>query len=284
MSKFHLNLLPQFSKALVNSKIQFLIQKFFSFTFGLPGHAASRPTRPPGPRGQQDHSASQPTPPADPLGLSAHATAGLLPPRTGRAPPLPPPAPPRHGRRPSYSLPCFEAATVAPHNPPSSIGRNNTHPSLPEMAATKAPITAAACGFQAPPPPPGPYKRPPPPRSDSAPLTTSLPFSLTPEHAPVEPHRRHHSTLVAPPLRRSPSSGEPRGEFLTPLFPFSAATGEHGQAGAPPRPFSGDFPSALPCVSTVDRPEDFPLQNKSEKLKFSNSWHFCREAPEFLYN
>jgi hypothetical protein len=49
-----------------------------------------------------------------------------------------------------------------------------------------------------------------------------------------------------------------------------------------------------PPSSTVDRPEavvheawtgskDFPLQNKSEKLKFSNSWHFCKEAPEFLY-
>jgi hypothetical protein len=159
----------------------------------------------------------------------------------------------------------------------------------------KAPITAAARGFRPPPPPPGPYKRPPPPQSDSAPLTASLPSSLTPEHAPVEPHRCHHFTLVAPPLRCSPSSGEPRGEFLTPPFPFPAATGEHRQAGAPPRPFSSGFPSASPCGSTVDQPEavvheawtgskDFPLQNKSEKLKFSNSWHFCREAPEFLYN
>jgi hypothetical protein len=50
MSKFLLNLLPQFSKALVNSKIQFLIQKFFSFTSGPFGPAASRPTQPLGPR------------------------------------------------------------------------------------------------------------------------------------------------------------------------------------------------------------------------------------------
>jgi hypothetical protein len=35
MSKFLLNLLLQISKALVNSKIQFLIQKFFFLTFGL---------------------------------------------------------------------------------------------------------------------------------------------------------------------------------------------------------------------------------------------------------
>jgi hypothetical protein len=34
MSKFLLNLLLQIFKALVNSKIQFLIQKFFFHTFG----------------------------------------------------------------------------------------------------------------------------------------------------------------------------------------------------------------------------------------------------------
>jgi hypothetical protein len=51
MSKFLLNHLLQISKALVNSKIQFLIQKFFSFfrtgrprgPFGLwPSHPTSR--------------------------------------------------------------------------------------------------------------------------------------------------------------------------------------------------------------------------------------------------
>jgi hypothetical protein len=36
MSKFLLNLLMQISKALVNSKIRFLIQKFFFFAFGPP--------------------------------------------------------------------------------------------------------------------------------------------------------------------------------------------------------------------------------------------------------
>jgi hypothetical protein len=40
MSKFLLNLLLQISKALVNSKIQFLIQKFFFLTFGPTDHAA----------------------------------------------------------------------------------------------------------------------------------------------------------------------------------------------------------------------------------------------------
>jgi hypothetical protein len=40
MSKFLLNLLLQISKALLNSKIQFLIQKFFFLAFGLADPAA----------------------------------------------------------------------------------------------------------------------------------------------------------------------------------------------------------------------------------------------------
>jgi hypothetical protein len=40
MSKFLLNLLVQISKALVNSKTQFLIQKFFFLTFGPADPAA----------------------------------------------------------------------------------------------------------------------------------------------------------------------------------------------------------------------------------------------------
>jgi hypothetical protein len=40
MSKFLLNLLLQIFKALVNSKIQFLIQKFFFLAFGLADLAA----------------------------------------------------------------------------------------------------------------------------------------------------------------------------------------------------------------------------------------------------
>jgi hypothetical protein len=50
MSKFLLNLLLQISKALVNSKIQFLIQKSFFLAFGaanLAARSASGPTHPP---------------------------------------------------------------------------------------------------------------------------------------------------------------------------------------------------------------------------------------------
>jgi hypothetical protein len=49
MSKFLLNLLVQISKALVNSKLQFLIQKFFFFVFGpanLTAHSAFGPPAP----------------------------------------------------------------------------------------------------------------------------------------------------------------------------------------------------------------------------------------------
>jgi hypothetical protein len=51
MSKFLLNLLPQISKALVNSKIQFLIQKFLFLLFGpadLVAHSAVGPAGPAG--------------------------------------------------------------------------------------------------------------------------------------------------------------------------------------------------------------------------------------------
>jgi hypothetical protein len=50
MSKFLLNLLLQISKALVNSKIQFLIQKSFFLAFSpanLAAHSASGPASPP---------------------------------------------------------------------------------------------------------------------------------------------------------------------------------------------------------------------------------------------
>jgi hypothetical protein len=46
MPKFLLNLFLQIFKALLNSKIQFLFGKEFSFAFGPIGPAASRPARP----------------------------------------------------------------------------------------------------------------------------------------------------------------------------------------------------------------------------------------------
>jgi hypothetical protein len=51
MSKFLLNLPVQISKALVNSKIQFLIQKFFFLALGLADLAAHSAVGPAGPGG-----------------------------------------------------------------------------------------------------------------------------------------------------------------------------------------------------------------------------------------
>jgi hypothetical protein len=51
MSKFLLNLLVQISKALINLKIQFLIQKFFFFAFGPADLAAHSVVGPAGPAG-----------------------------------------------------------------------------------------------------------------------------------------------------------------------------------------------------------------------------------------
>jgi hypothetical protein len=62
MLKFLLNLLIQISKALVNSKIQFLIQKFLFLTFGPADLAA--------------HSAVGPAGPADPFPLAGRNHPG----------------------------------------------------------------------------------------------------------------------------------------------------------------------------------------------------------------
>jgi hypothetical protein len=71
MSKFLPNLLVQISKALVNSKIQFLIQKFFFLTFSPADLAA--------------HSAFGPASPLASLPPQAEATpAGPPSPRVGR--------------------------------------------------------------------------------------------------------------------------------------------------------------------------------------------------------
>jgi hypothetical protein len=144
MSKSLLNLLVQISKALVNSKIKFLIQKkSFFFTFGpatLTGPLGlwpSRPRWPSPPAGQSPaHLASQPLGPrvslayfaedifffdscllfsvpslyslADawaPLVSSIFSTAPAEPSRVTTAPPLPAPPAPHLGMTPSHYRP-----------------------------------------------------------------------------------------------------------------------------------------------------------------------------------
>jgi hypothetical protein len=70
-----------------------------------------------------------------------------------------------------------------PITPPSSIGRSYYPPSLPIMAAMKAPITATAHGSRPPPPPSRPYKRTPTLWWSTSPLL--LPSSITPAPWPL---------------------------------------------------------------------------------------------------
>jgi hypothetical protein len=163
----------------------------------------------------------------------------LAPHRTGRAPP---PA-------------CAAAAPETPcppplvQDPPPSTIKPQPLPSLNQSFTTlKSPFTPPPISPLMPAiivarhPPRAPRKGEPPPRSTlhhSPSPSPPLPHQNTP---PTELRRHHHFTLVARPLRRSSSSGEPRGESPIPPFPFPVAVGEHRQAGAPSRSLSGGFP------------------------------------------
>jgi hypothetical protein len=72
MSKFLLNLLLQISKALLNSKIQFLIRKFFFLAFGPADLAAHSAFSPAGSRWPLlSHRPAQAAPPARTVGVIA---------------------------------------------------------------------------------------------------------------------------------------------------------------------------------------------------------------------
>jgi hypothetical protein len=122
MSRFLLNLLLQISKALVNSKIQFLIQKSFFLAFGsanLAARSASGPASPPAAPSPQ--AKIVPAGPSSPrvgrvfaentFSLSDHAFPSRPPlPRllVNRAPPvrfIPFPAPADHGQKSPAPLP-----------------------------------------------------------------------------------------------------------------------------------------------------------------------------------
>jgi hypothetical protein len=62
MSKFLVNLLVQISKALVNLKMKFLIQKFFFFAFGPANITATRPLAQPAPLAPSSHGLKPPLP------------------------------------------------------------------------------------------------------------------------------------------------------------------------------------------------------------------------------
>jgi hypothetical protein len=187
MSKFLLNLLVQISKALVNSKIQFLIQKFFFFAFGpanLTGPLGLWPSRP------RWHLSSRGPKPSLPAQLARASVAYLWKyvfPFGSRLPSWSPPSrlsvkwapavsfifspmPPNPGcvAGDFHRAAARRAARSAPRMPPShyrppitspSSNRALTHRNEPNYSATKAPCSPAVT-LPSPPrhPFPGPIK------------------------------------------------------------------------------------------------------------------------------
>jgi hypothetical protein len=143
-----------------------------------------------------------------------------------------------HGRPSSRRQSSPSSFTPRPLLPPSNhaLTRRDEPEITRPLNATSSPAVTRLHRLGA--PPLGPYKRPAPPRSDSAPLTVSLSSSLTPKHAPVEPHRRHHFTLVA---RRSvalrapvsPVVSSPRHHFPSRPPPVSSGKPEHHPGRSP---------------------------------------------------
>jgi hypothetical protein len=191
VSKLLLNLLVQISKALVNSKIQFLFRKDF-FSASVPiSPAAYRPIRP-----------FSPTRPPW-LHSSSFAYAGRAPPPPRTPPHRPPPAPWSGPDWSSSSLPPFYLAAFPPPHSlfisiEDTIYRHRTaYPSHLRL-------------------PPGPIKGDENPRP-SLPLFPSLLGSRAPSFALVvsssrcssSPPSRHLSTFARAPVRPEPGSPFP---------------------------------------------------------------------------
>jgi hypothetical protein len=154
MSKFLLNLHVQIFKALVNSKIQFSIQNFFFFAFGLAdlaAHSASGPAGPHWPLFSRRPSilgafSLSTTDAWAPLVRPVFSTASADPGRESSAPPLPASPVPRLGCRQVFTAP----SSFPPLTPfkPSLNGLNGySSPSLlrpppPPPAPSPGPIKA----------------------------------------------------------------------------------------------------------------------------------------------
>jgi hypothetical protein len=219
MSKFFLNLLLQISKALVNSKIQFLIQKFFFLTFGPADLAAhSLISLSSGPW----LSAPSPT--------SSRPSLPSSPPLPGhRAPPSSAPrVPPSH----------YHLAFIFPPLIPLLNPHQSSMALKPLTPALTPPTTPPRCS-------PDPYKRRAPPPEFTAPLPASLRFSPR-SSLPLTEHRHlWFCTAIARPPRCRPSSSEALAELPVLSSLYCAPAGElwcTGVAGGrtlvsvPPRP------------------------------------------------
>jgi hypothetical protein len=296
MSKFLLNLLLQISKALVNSKIQFLIQKFFFLTFGpadLAAHSAFGPARlltslPP---------QAETAPAGPPSPHVGRVFTGIRFPFWFAPSELPP--------LPRLSVKRAPAVSSVPHLQPPEFTRAATAsrpPSAAELRASGAteplPPRLHFPSFNSPLKPssvfngvkainagvnplatpprrsPDPDKRRAPPPEFTAPLPASLRFSPCLSLPLTERRRLQFCTAIARPPCRRLSSGEAPAELPMLSSLYCAPAGElwcTGAAGgrtpvsAPPR-------SGTLCLrrrwSTVDRarpagPRPLPLENNS---------------------
>jgi hypothetical protein len=214
VSKFLLNLLVQISKALLYSKIQFLLEKKFSSTFGPIDPVASRPIRP--------------------SGHTAQPVIFFLLPHWSRARKPPPPA---SLAPPPWSAPTTStgwkimAASLHLHSPikrcpsPSSIPGNwclqsggVVAPSTPSIEGTRSPLPLLQ-----------PIKGCPTLGEDPH---TSSASSLSPHHALTTAVPSRGSTAGETPLHRLLTRGDPVVELAYPSFPSLTPWSELSSIGA----------------------------------------------------
>jgi hypothetical protein len=258
MLKFLLNLLLQISKALLNSKIQFLIQEFLFLIFGptdLAAHLASGPAsrwprcprRPKPPRpthlprasvaSSQEYvfpfgSCLSSWPPLPHLSIKRAPTVSsishLQPPELARAAPA--------FRPPSAAQ--LRASGATEPLPPRLHFPSLNSPLKPSRIFNGVKAINAGVNPLATTPrrSPHPYKRRAPPPEFTAPLPASLHFS--PRSSLPLTERRHvrFCTTVARLPRRRPSPGEALAELPVHSSLCCAPTGELWCTGVPPRP------------------------------------------------
>jgi hypothetical protein len=130
MSKFLLNLLVQISKALANSKIQFLIQKFTFFAFGPADLAAHSTFGPAGSRWPRCPHRPKPPSPAHPARASVASLWEYVFPFGSR--------PPRWSLLPCLSIKWASTVSSVSHLRPPELDRAATASRPPRAAQLRA--------------------------------------------------------------------------------------------------------------------------------------------------
>jgi hypothetical protein len=249
MSKFHINLLLQISKALVNSKNPIFNSEIpFFLNFGptnlaahptsgpasslpsLPPQAETAPTGPPSPRvGRVFTGICFPFWFA-PSERAAYPSSLC---QSGHGCQLHPPPPATRARLRRHRSPATERR-LAPR-----LGCHRTVTTSPSFSSLNSPlkpspvfngVKAINTGVNPPATPPrrspDPYKRRSPPPEFTTPFPASLRFSPCSSLPLTERHRLQFCTAIARPPRRRPSPGEALVELPTRSSPCRAPTGE----------------------------------------------------------